>query len=187
MPPRDDIILWLDLETTGSRDDARIIEVGCVLTDATPQLSEISTFETIIGPYIKQTEIVDNVVFNMHNKSGLIDALLDPLLPDVHEAEKMLLRWLREHAGTSDNHIPFAGSGVGHFDKKYIQRDWPTLTKKLTYWPYDVGVLRRFLRLAGWDLPAKEGDKPHRALADTLLHVEEARLYLDKLIGVNYG
>lgn len=177
--PRDDVILWLDLETTGSSDVAKIIEVGAILTDSSSLLNELGRFTTVIGPGWVAPNWEADVVKFMHQKSGLTEALKDPLNPTVQEAEKMVLRWINDTVGFSTDHIPWGGSGVGHFDAKYIKRDWPYLSKRLTYWVYDVGVMRRMLKLIGIQLDADTTEiKTHRALEDIILHVEEARQYL---------
>lgn len=180
--PRDDVILWIDLETTGSSDEASIIEVGAILTDQTPKLKELGRFTTVIGPGWVAPNYEAAVVVEMHRKSGLTDALRDPLNPDKLEAEKMILRWINQTIGFSTDHIPWGGSGVGHFDAKYIRRDWEYLSKRLTYWVYDVGVIRRSLKLIGIQLAANTTEvKTHRALDDIVLHVEEMRQYLKYL------
>lgn len=187
--PRNDIILWIDLECTGSSNDAHILEFGGVITDASPELIEVSRFTTSVLPfgydydYSKIEESYeDNVVVEMHKKSGLTEQLQKSTIPDTSLAEKSILRWINDTVGFSTEHIPWGGSGVGHYDNKYIKRDWPYLSKRLTYWVYDVGVMRRMLRLVGIELSADTTEiKTHRALDDILLHVEEARQYLKLL------
>ena len=185
--PRDDIILWIDLETTGSDDDDKIIEVGAILTDR--DLNEISYFESVISPkdaleqeesYIRMAK--NDIVLNMHTNSGLMyDFLAGQGLP-IDEAEDAMLDWLSENGAKDSQHIPLAGSGVGHFDRKYIRRYWPRLDKKLTYWVYDVGVLRRVFELAGLEWISEQ--KTHRALDDITFHLDEMRYCINKLKGL---
>ena len=187
--PRKDIILWLDLETSGSDlADHVILEVGCAMTDSSPELNVLGTFSTIVAwppedaldalPY--PLSKMDEVVIQMHTNNGLLSDLMDDFVaPDINEAGKMLVRWLRDNDWSNGEHIPLAGSGVSHFDRNFIRRDWPRFDRMLSYWAYDVGVIRRSLRLAGIELP--EGDqstKTHRALDDALQHAEEMRQYL---------
>lgn len=196
MAPRDDIILWLDLETSGSElETSVILEVGICITDQTPQLNELATFTTIIQhphgsdeaatnedvlnafPYPMN---MDKVVLDMHTKNGLLkDIEFDKVAPDIREAEKMIVRFLRDNGWSNGNHIPLAGSGVSHFDRQFIRRDWPMFNRMLSYWAYDVGSVRRSLRLAGIELPSgDQSTKSHRALDDARQHADEMRDYI---------
>lgn len=177
-------ILWIDLETTGSSNEAQIIEFGGLITDATPELAPRGELSLVIFPELPHS--VDTIaelyeapaVENMHTVSGLtkdVEANGIPLL----DAEKQIIRWINDTIGPGSEHIPWGGSGVGHFDSKFIRRDWEYLSKRLTYWVYDVGVIRRSLRLIGVELPKDTTEvKTHRALEDIQLHVEEMRQYL---------
>lgn len=187
--PRNDIILWLDLETNGASDEAVILEVGCVLTDSTPQLNVLTEFSTVVAWPFREDDVFDLLpypemespkVLAMHTKNNLLLELRhDTVAPDIKEAEKMLIRWLRDTGYSNGEHIPLAGSGVGHFDRKFIHRDWPRFDSMLSYWVYDVGVIRRSLRLAGIELPqGDQSNKTHRALDDARQHAEEMRVYL---------
>ena len=176
---QDNAILWIDLETTGSSDDAAIIEFGAVLTDGSPDLRQLGEYSATI--YTEQMYEAP-IVAEMHLKSGLDAALDNPDFTDIQSLEKDVLRWINDTVGFSKEHMPWGGSGVGHFDSKYIRRDMPYLSKRLTYWVYDVGVLRRMLRLAGVDYESPSGDsltKTHRAVEDIKLHVQEARDYIN--------
>lgn len=197
--PRNDVVLWLDLETTGSASTESIIEVGIIATDATPDLNELGTFQSLVEPVGSDWEKLRGFVTGddrltvkrMHERSGLTRELLAAKqagdLPSAEEVEGAILHFVRTHAGSSTEHIPLGGSGVGHFDRQFIRRDWPKFDKRLTYWVYDVGVVRRMIRLSGAAVGTEAkrladvmngSGKPHRALDDTRLHVEEARVYL---------
>lgn len=174
-------ILWIDLETTGSSNDADIIEFGAVLTDGSPELNQLGEFTATL----KSDKFYESdVVVQMHEKSGLNAALAKPDYLLVSSLEQAVLRWINDTIGFSTEHIAWGGSGVGHFDSKYIRRDMPYLSKRITYWVYDVGVLRRMLRLAGVEFESSNADsntKTHRALDDIKLHVQEARDYISIL------
>lgn len=178
---QENVILWIDLETTGSSDDAEIIEFGAILTDASKELNPLSELTATVysnKPYEAE------VVIQMHEKSGLTEALKSPDFWDVPSLEKAVLRWINDTVGFSKEHIAWGGSGVGHFDNKYIRKYMPNLSKRLSYWVYDVGVMRRMFRLAGMTYVSPNGDsdtKTHRAVEDIRLHVAEAREYLQLL------
>lgn len=199
--PKSPFILWLDTETTGSDDDTNIIEIGLILTDR--ELNEIAATEYLCQNGMSEIKLhqIDPTVVEMHAKNGLWRDLLDtfrpgrpPRLQNHDTLDRTVLAWL---ANMFEQHTPdlgatprinlygptpYAGSGVGHFDSHLIRRNLPKFAAQLTYWPYDVGPLRRFIRLAGFEnlIPksAEPGDKPHRALADTRLHLAEAKHYM---------
>lgn len=179
--PRNDAILWIDLEATGSSDNAKILEFGAVLTDQTKHLNQIGEgLSLVINPGVPVPDSYESpVVVEMHKKSGLTEDLQAGKGIELIDAERAIIKWINDTVGYSSEHIPWAGSGVGHYDSKYIRRDMKHLSKKITYWVYDVGVLRRSLRLIGIELPADTTEvKTHRGLDDILLHVEEMRQYL---------
>lgn len=186
--PRTDVILFLDLEMTGNTDDDEVVEVGLVLT--TREFDVIDDWERIIAPsdWGMQRIRSNSVVNDMHTKSGLLAELVaippryssgPPVLFGVDEE---ICTWLDKASGTKTEHIPFAGSGVCHFDRKFIHRDFPLFDKRLTYWPYDVGVLRRSWQLAGLPTATRPADLVgHRALHDAYAAVSEYREYVRQL------
>jgi oligoribonuclease (3'-5' exoribonuclease) len=195
---REDVIFWLDLETTGSKSTESIIEVGILATDGSPELKPLGEFQSLVAPdpdnWRRVTDWTNDParleVQRMHQRSGLsrdIEAAKKADdLPSVAEVEAAILHFVRTVAGSSTDHIPLAGSGVSHFDRQFIRRDWPKFDKRLTYWAYDVGVMRRMLRLSGVASGldrsridrATRVDLTHRALDDAKDHAQEARTYL---------
>lgn len=184
--PRDDVIVFLDLETTGNTDLDEIVEVGLVLT--TNDFDIIGDFKRVLAPTLDGMARIRarNVVLEMHTTSGLLDELTAlparDFFEDYDDIDTEMCEWLDNLTGKSTEHIPFAGSGVVHFDRKYIRRDFPKFDKRLTYWAYDSGVLRRSWQLAG--LPTT--DRPanligHRALDDAYASVAEYKSYTRQL------
>jgi len=181
MPPRDDIVLWLDLECTGSGDDALVLEVGMAITGPGPQFEVLDTFSAIIDP--GHIPVMAPIVQKMHEDNGLLaDIPVIGVPPAIAEAR--MIEWIERTFGISKTHVVLAGSGVGHYDRKYIRRDWPWLDRRLAYYVYDVGVLRRFLRMAGKAMVGTGKDKSlltHRALGDVMDHISEARALLEMI------
>ena len=180
-----DLILWLDLETTGNGPDDDIIELGAVLTDQDYNI--LTSFERVYRTK-RAISVINPHVLRMHYDNGLwlltgesIRYAEDP------GSEGEILQWLgKAGALKGERFLPLAGSGTSHFDRRYIERDWPSLARRLTYWNLDIGVVRRFMR--NWMkpeeferafAPAPEGVDPkhHRALSDVMQHIAEARLY----------
>lgn len=176
MAIRDDLILWLDLETTGSTIECDVIEIGLALTNK--KLEVIDTFSQVIRPiHPEQLLSLEPVVLDMHTKNGLLNDIIQQKGVYLSEANMLIGDWLYSNIDYKKDKIPFAGSGVLHFDLQFIKRDFPSISRVTTYWAYDVGVMRRILRdfvEVKWDKPA---EKSHRALDDVLSHIEELRLF----------
>ena len=179
-----DMLLWLDLETTGSDvDHDCIIEIGCVLT--TTDLVEVASFDHVVQPTpLGLGRLMQNdVVRDMHTDNGLLAVLLgedigiDEPFAKIHHATESLLAWLTEN-GALQGRTVLAGSGVGHFDRKFIDRYMPQLSRHLRYWCIDIGVIRRAHDMwVGTPVSAANDSKTHRALDDVRCHLAEARAF----------
>lgn len=186
MPNRDiKLMLWLDTETTGSdRALDTLLEVGCILTDR--EGYEYGEFEAVIKPP-ELTVIASPEVRKMHEDNGLLAAVNGPGARSLAAVQRALIAWLR--ATLDREHIDFrkvqgriilSGSGVAHFDLPFLEREMPEFRQWLWYPVVDVGIFRRVLWYAGRDdlVPELPSGKPHRALADARLHLDEYRTYL---------
>lgn len=181
-------LLWLDLETTGLSRTSPIIEVGAVLTNMV--LEKRGQFARLIldpdevgvspsdfggdengwrmAAVDELTHRADDYVKTMHESTGLWDDLrAGKGVVDLTRAETDLLEWLDHHE--VDRAI-LCGTGVEHFDRPLIERDWPRLTKRLHYGGIDIGSDRRFIQhCVSAELAAKvivPSERPHRALDD---------------------
>lgn len=173
-------MLWLDLETTGTDENRdEIIEVGIALTDRNLDIVEEHAwvcFPENINPLL----LMEDVVIDMHVKSGLIGDVLKAIKrgeTSISGVDTALSEMLFKYNG--GRHTPLAGSGVMHFDRRFIKQYMPKTDKKLTFWAYDVGVVRRFMRMAGMQTPDNFEGLKHRALDDVHDHINEAKVYLD--------
>jgi oligoribonuclease len=179
-------IFWIDLETTGSDLDTvnehsgvrtrhEIIEIGAVITDM--KLNVHDGRSHVIGHQIDM-ENVAPVVVDMHTKNGLWKDVAKSTLT-IGEADNELAEWIKRFNG--NDHMAFAGSGIMHFDRKFIRRDLPLLDKRITHWGLDVGVIRRTFKFLLGSEEWPEDNKSHRAIDDALFHIEEMRFALDKM------
>lgn len=175
-------VCWLDLETTGTDEDTgSIVEIGCVMTD--PDLREVESLSLLVKPDEDHWLGMNYVVVRMHRTSGLFDAVndgyedLDRFDALSHaEADRLLVAFLDRHAVSG--RVILAGSEVSHFDHRWIRRHLPRSSRKLTWWAWDVGNVRRFL---GSIDPAlvrpPSGPKAHRGTVDARDHLDEWRFY----------
>ena len=179
-------ICWLDLETTNADEHTgSIVEIGCVMTD--PDLREIEDISLLVQPNPEHVEAMPEVVRRMHEASGLLDAMdaneqarIDGEVPDDHplpDADRLLRQFLDRHAVSG--RVILAGSGVSHFDHRWVRLYLPRSAKRLTWWAYDVGNVRRFLGSIDKALlrPMPEGGKAHRGIVDARDHLNEWRHY----------
>lgn len=179
----DHVLLWCDLETAGT-DERRdpILEIAAILTDS--DLRELATFEVVVKPDLDVEDLrsaAGDVVRVMHDENGLWEECADgrPIL----WAEQDLIRLITYHS--PEKKVRLAGSGVGHFDRRFIRHQMPSLDTHLDHAPFDVGQVRRFCELANPPLLARVTERSarrgraHRAMSDIRSHLEEARLYVD--------
>lgn len=181
-------VLWLDLETTGSDEDADpILEVGAVLCQNDAAMAEVERFDYVLGQPASFWDSFNGlapVVRDMHEANGLWRDVRASSWR-AEDVDEEMAAIIREITG-STNHVALAGSGVAHFDRRFIHRQLPRLDKRLTYWAYDVGVVRRFIETVPrhahlvTDRPRPE-TKAHRALADARDHRDEWLWYASHL------
>lgn len=177
--------LWLDLETTGL-DPAHdhILEVAAILTD--DDFTEIECVHELVAlpdGFLHWTEWTNAFVDNMHRKSGLFDdwntaleagklsktyAVEDNLIDLIFHCEKVVL----------------AGSGVSHFDFRFLREHMPRLAEKLFWCPLDVGQIEEWLRVSSQThmtfdavTSGARERKTHRAMDDIRYHLDEGRYY----------
>lgn len=165
----------LDLETTGSDEKEDVIlEVGIVIVDA--NLEEITRDRWIVRDVDDKLASANEVVREMHAVNGLTEDLKNPEITDLlNTVESDFIAVLKTLGKQHD--FVLAGSGVAHFDRRFLDAYMPKLMKWFRYYSIDVGVMRRVLRLVGREdlLLEGSGNKTHRALDDALLHLQELR------------
>lgn len=192
-------LLWCDLETTGidpREPYASILEIGMVLTTGA-DLTPIAEASLLIRPPGSMNDHdgmfarLPEPVRVMHEASGLWkEATLGKNAWSIHDADRGLADWLDqqrrdlEHCTDEGDVKPVSlcGSGVERFDRGWIEVHLPLVFRRLTYYSvWDLGTHRRALQYVGredlCDLVKDVDNKPHRALADARLHIEEARRY----------
>lgn len=177
---------WIDLETTGA-DETRgsILEIGVVIVD--DNLDVLDQRHILVEPDSHHLAEMSSVVREMHRTNGLLAEIERGLeqkaadgsceLRTVQAADRHLHDVLTRHANKGQ--VILAGSGVGHFDARWIRAHLPLTHSVLTFWTHDVGVVRRFLGEIDKRLirPIPGGIKSHRGLDDARDHLDEWRHY----------
>lgn len=189
MPPRTDVILFLDTECTGSdKKTEDIVQIAVVALGA-PSWAEVGFFNHPIVPSEAgwNRMMSNDIVREMHEKSGLMRWLRQakanyPERATPEAVDDMLIKWLNKEFGTDTSHIPYGGHGVNHFDRPFIDRQLPRFSKRITYKALDVGSVQWHAQLAGrTDWPVQNEDEKHDALADARFHAREFRFALTVL------
>ena len=170
------MLVWLDLEMTGL-DPARhaIVEIATLVTDDEltivaegPDLVVHQPPEVLAG--------MDGVVRKMHERSGLLDAIVESTT-SLADAGQQTLDFVRTHV-PEPRTSPLCGNSIGT-DRRFLAVQLPELEEYLHYRSIDVSTIKELARrwypaeLAA--APAKKGS--HRALDDIKESVAELRYY----------
>jgi oligoribonuclease len=174
--PRNDRLVWIDLEMTGLDPASdEIVEIAAIVTDG--ELTELDAgISLVVRPVdLGLLERMDEVVVRMHTESGLLAEI--PAGIELAEAGRAVLEYVRGHVPEARK-APLAGSSV-YVDRMFLARYLPELDSHLHYRLVDVSsvkeLARRWYPRAYFNAPSKTGG--HRALADVRESVAELRYY----------
>lgn len=181
-------LFWLDIETTGLVPHAdKILEIGVIVT--TPKLDEVADFQFLIeDPVIDKT--IDKLareneyVFNMHEKSGLLEDLLNPEKPklgflDIKGSLQTIIRELGCNGVEPDGEVwrsPICGA-TPSFDRGFLEHQVKGALAGLSHRHFDVSTFA--IADAIWYKEPYEPkpDNPHRAIDDLRYAIDRARWY----------
>ena len=175
-PAKYDRIVWIDCEMTGLDPQKHVIvEIAALVTDA-----ELNILGEGVDVVVHASEIdlaqMDDVVTEMHNSSGLTEEIRESAV-DVHEAERIVLDYIREWVPNA-RQAPLAGNSIAS-DRGFIRRYMPELEDFLHYRMIDVSSLkelaRRWYPRVYFGQP--ETGMSHRALADIRESIRELEFY----------
>lgn len=168
-------LLWIDLEMTGldpERD--RILEVAAIATDW--DLKELAQYEGIVKvdeKLIKERMVGEFWEKNRKSRDGLIEQ--NEHGKTAGKIEDELLGFVDEWFGKE---IILAGNSI-HQDRKFIDREWPRLAKRLHYRMLDVSAWKVYMEGARGQKFTKRD--LHRALDDIRGSIEELKWYVGML------
>jgi len=182
--PREDRLIWIDLEMTGLVPDTdRIIEIATVITDA--DLRVIAE-----GPVIAvhQADAVlaamDEWNTRTHGASGLV-ARVRASSQDEAAAERATLEFLAAHVDAGKS--PMCGNSICQ-DRRFLARGMPALERYFHYRNLDVSTVKELARR--WAPEVAAGtvkESRHTALADIHESIEELRYYRAKLFAAPWN
>lgn len=166
---------WIDLETTGL-DPAKheIAEVACVVTDQ--QLNKLDSAHWVVK--LDPAKEITPWCLKQHGESGLLAACENGSpLRDVEDGLiGMAKAWSVQPAKDGYVKPVLAGNSI-HFDRSFLSAHMPRLVSELHYRQLDVSTLK--ILVQAW-APSYEfliETKPHRAVDDLLLSIEELKHY----------
>jgi oligoribonuclease len=177
MPPYCGLMLvWMDLEMTGL-DPARhtIVEIATVITDDELEIVAEGP-DLVIGQTAEALAAMDDVVREMHTRSGLLAAIAASTV-SLEEAGEATLGFIKEHV-PEPRSVPLCGNSIGT-DRRFLAQYLPAIEDHLHYRSIDVSTIkelsRRWYPEAISAAPAKHGG--HRALDDVRESVTELRYW----------
>lgn len=168
-----ELILWIDLETTGlSPLYDSVLEIGAILTDLQGKIVA-DGFTSLI--HEKRVEHLldesNEYVKKMHDRSGLWEDLYScSSRISVEEAEQNLLSWIKENSGEGTTF--YLGGNSVHTDKGFIDLKMKELSSLLSHRIIDCTALNIFFsRVLNQEI--YPGKSFHRAYSDIVDSVEE--------------
>ncbi len=174
------LLAWMDLEMTGL-DPARhvIVEIATLLTD--DELNVVATGpELVITASEDELGAMDQVVVDMHTKSGLLEQIRASTVT-VEEAKEQTLAFLKAHIGSAGT-VPLCGNSIG-MDRRFLAAHMPEVEDFLHYRSIDVSTIKELARRWYPDVLAAAPRKEtgHRALDDITESLNELRYYRQAL------
>ena len=193
-------LVFIDLETTGLEPEkGSILEVAVVLTD--DNLEECGQpIVSIVKPiHMRGYEVMDDYVYEMHTKSGLLTRLYEGHhgdtdtgwgrvtpsamasdLPRLGEVEQMLIGAFQ----VEPRSLIMAGSSI-HFDRAWLDEHMDDYMKLFSHRMVDVSTLTLLAKAWAPEIYASRpglgpDGKPvpqHRALDDIRMSIETLRYY----------
>ena len=165
-------LLWIDLEMTGlDPKKDKILEVAAIATDM--KMEQIASYEAVVK--VSNRLMKSRMVGAFWEKNKISrDALIDENKTGkpIKVVERELIGFIKQNFGEE---IYLAGNSI-HQDRKFIEREMPTLNKMLHYRMLDVSAWKIYFENA----LNKRFVKPenHRALDDINGSIEELKWYL---------
>jgi oligoribonuclease len=166
----------MDLEMTGL-DPARhvIVEIATIITD--DQLNIVASGpELVIQADESALSQMDDVVVDMHTRSGLLDQIRASTVT-LEDATAQTLDFLKAHI-SSPGSVPLCGNSIG-MDRRFLAVHMPEIEGFLHYRSIDVSTIKELTRRWYPEVfaAAPRKDVGHRALEDITESIEELRFY----------
>lgn len=184
---REDLLVWIDLETTGLDCDNhmmgvqkhKILEVGMHITDSNYNIIDEGLSLIIHHDKTALNGLMNDYVLNMHTENGLLDKV-ETSTVSLYEAQDLMIKYLKDF-NISPQSSPICGNNVG-FDKNFLDAQMPNFSGLLHYRKIDVSTLKEIARRQYpevFKLIQKSAN--HRALDDIKESIQELQIYQNYL------
>lgn len=175
--PRDDLLVWIDLEMTGLEPEKdSILEIATLITDN--KLELIAKGPELI---IHQSDLVLNTMNDwckkQHGKTGLTESVRASTI-SLQEAERQTLEFIQTYCKKETS--PLCGNTI-YQDRAFLRKHMPKIDQFLHYRIIDVSSVKELVKRWYPKDPLTEFKKSdtHRALADIQESVSELKQYRD--------
>lgn len=174
-------LLWVDLEMTGlDPEKDRILEVAAIATgwDLEPivrgdERAEMTAVVKVPEELMRERMVGGFWEKNAKSRDGLMAQNSEG--ESTRAVEEELLAFIDQWFG---DEVILAGNSI-HQDRKFIDREWPEVAKRLHYRMLDVSAWKVvFEGKYGKRFTKREA---HRALDDIRGSIEELRWYLEMI------
>ena len=157
----------------------RIVEIATIITD--DQLEIVAEGpDLVVHQPDDALAAMDQVVVEMHTRSGLLEAIRSSTIT-LEEAGEQTLAFLRQHLPEART-VPLCGNSIGT-DRRFLAAYLPEIEDYLHYRSVDVSSIKELAKRWYPDLnrgrPHKQGS--HRALDDVRESIEELRWYRERV------
>ncbi|HUY62516.1 MAG TPA: oligoribonuclease [Candidatus Paceibacterota bacterium] len=175
--PRDDLLVWMDLEMTAL--DARvnqIIEIAVVLTDR--DLNVVAEGpDLIIHADASAFDHIPASARALHEKNGLVELAPASAL-SLADAEAEVLAFLEERVAPQS--APLCGNSIW-VDRHFLRLQMPRVDAHLFYRCIDVSTIkelaRRWAPAVYGEAARRKGESAHRAKDDVMASISELAFY----------
>ena len=190
-----DMLIWVDLETTGlDRYDHMtgvhvydILEIGVHITDSKFNILDNGLDLIVYNDFLNPD--ITPYVHDMHSKNGLKqECMRSPL--SLQDAEKKVIEYIKSF-GIAEGTSPICGNNIG-FDKNFIDAQMPELSKVFHYRKIDVSSFKEVAKRMNPEVasivaaykPNTEDSLHHRALSDIKYSIGEMQIYRDYFLKI---
>lgn len=169
-------LIWLDFETTGlDPNEHHIIEVAAY---SAPFLDPTNLKLILSSPvYCSEFDLskMSSFVRDMHSASGLLEEVRGGDCMRIEWVEERLAEHVTAFLDAGEEQPTLAGSSI-HFDRSFIVKHMPSLTRLLSHRLYDVSAIK--LEAESLGMPRIPKALAHRAdddIKESIRHLQLVR------------
>ena len=170
------MLVWMDLEMTGlDHTSDVIVEIATIVTDDDLQIVAEGPDLVIHQPDAVLARM-DQVVVEMHTKSGLLDQIKASTI-SLEDAGAATLEFIKQHVPEPAS-VPLCGNSIGT-DRRFLAAYLPDIENHLHYRSIDVSSVKELVKRWYPDVDANRprGHGSHRALDDIRESIREMAYY----------